>query len=244
MTVDSKLDQIAHEYHQRQLPDMHIERICQEYEIKWIMGEIRKVGTTVLDLGYGDGLLFPVLASEVDLTVVEGSKSLAEAAREYAVANGLNAQIEHCLFESFESEKRFDVILASHVLEHVGDPVALLLKLKSLLKPNGVIVGIVPNAESFHRKLGWIMGLNRTLDELSARDLMVGHQRVYSLMSLISDLSKAGFKITNHRGFFIKVLANSQMLHLEESVISGMVQLSDSMPTEICANIGFIGKPY
>ena len=74
--------------------------------------------------------------------------------------------------------------------------------------------------------------------------MMVGHQRVYSLMSLISDLSAAGFRLTNHRGFFVKVLANSQMIHLEEAVVLGMLQLSDGMPTEMCANIGFIGKPY
>lgn len=239
-----RLDQIAKNYHQSQMPDMHIERICQEYEIEWILGELRKVGRTVLDLGYGDGLFFPKLATESDLTVIEGSKSLVEKARAFAATNGLSAQVEHCLFENFETEKRFDVILASHVLEHVDNPVKLMLKLKMLLKPGGIIIGIVPNAESFHRKLGLVMGINRKLDELSPRDMMVGHQRVYSLMSLISDLSAAGFRLTNHRGFFVKVLANSQMIHLEEAVVLGMLQLSDGMPTEMCANIGFIGKPY
>ena len=240
----NKLDRIAKNYHQSQMPDMHIERICQEYEIEWILGELRKVGRTVLDLGYGDGLFFPKLATESDLTVIEGSKSLVEKARAFAATNGLSAQVEHCLFENFETEKRFDVILASHVLEHVDNPVKLMLKLKMLLKPGGIIIGIVPNAESFHRKLGLVMGINRKLDELSPRDMMVGHQRVYSLMSLISDLSAAGFRLTNHRGFFVKVLANSQMIHLEEAVVLGMLQLSDGMPTEMCANIGFIGKPY
>ncbi len=242
--MDSELDKIAKNYHQSLMPDMHIERICQEYEIQWLLDEIRKVGPAVLDLGYGDGLFFPQLATESDLTVIEGSKVLVEAARTIAAADGLNAQIEHCLFENFETDKRFDVILASHVLEHVNDPVKLMLKLKMLLNPGGIILGIVPNAESFHRKLGLVMGINRKLDELSPRDKIVGHQRVYSLMTLISDLSTAGFRLTKHRGFFVKVLANSQMLHLEESVVLGMLQLSDGLPTEMCANIGFVGKPF
>jgi len=52
----------------------------------------------------------------------------------------------------------FDVILASHVLEHVADPVAVVFRLHTLLKPGGRLLVLVPNAWSdvglcnpFHR---------------------------------------------------------------------------------------------
>ena len=49
--------------------------------------------------------------------------------------------------------------------------------------------------------------------------------------------------IESHRGFFLKVLANSQMIHLEVGVLEGLLRLSDGLPTEDCANIGFVLVP-
>jgi len=37
-------------------------------------------------------------------------------------------------------------------------------------------------------------------------------------------------------------LANHQMLHLEERVLLGLLKMSDEMPTELCANLGFIAE--
>jgi hypothetical protein len=86
------------------------------------------------------------------------------------------------------------------------------------------------------------MGLSKKLDDLSERDHLVGHQRVYDLAMLGNDLESAGFVMTNHRGFFAKLLANHQMLHLDERVLLGLLKMSDDMPTELCANLGFVAK--
>lgn len=47
------------------------------------------------------------------------------------------------------SEDQFDVITLWHVLEHVPNLETYILKLKSLLKPNGVLVVAVPNFKSY-----------------------------------------------------------------------------------------------
>ena len=240
--MNENLDDIAINYHLQNLPDMHIERICQEYEITWLLENISNSGRKVLDLGYGDGVNFEPLARSCELTLVEGSEELAKKARLRSAELGLNVDVHCSMFEDFKADENFDVILASHILEHVDKPVELLTHLGRLLRPGGLLIGLVPNAESLHRRLGVAMGLSKQLDDLSERDYLVGHQRVYDLLMLTSDLLQGGFAITNHRGFFAKLLANHQMLHLDTAVLLGLLKMSDDLPTELCANLGFVAK--
>ena len=241
--MSDRIDHIATTYHGNVLPDMHIEEACQLYELDWILSFFPTKQTRVLDLGFGDGVNYEAIAQNCNVTMIEGSKTLCDRAIKISEEKNLGVQVVHSMFEDFESSEKYDVILASHVLEHVDDPVGLLAGMRNFLTASGKIVGIVPNAESFHRRLGVAMGLQSALDDLSARDLMVGHQRVYSLASLNEDVQIAGMTIESHRGFFLKVLANSQMIHLEVGVLEGLLRLSDGLPTEDCANIGFVLVP-
>jgi 2-polyprenyl-3-methyl-5-hydroxy-6-metoxy-1,4-benzoquinol methylase len=233
------LDEVATSYHMSTLDDMYIEEECQLYEIGWILKNISK-GSDVLDLGFGDGINFGFLCEHANITLVEGSALLVEKANSLIEKRQCIARVKHSLFEKFESEGLFDVIVMSHVLEHVDDPHALLCHLYKLLRPAGVIVGVVPNADSFHRRLGVELDLQRTRGTLSKRDLLVGHQRVYTLSSLTEQLNSASYKILETRGFFLKPFANSQMLWASREVIRGLLRLSDDLQTECCANIGFI----
>lgn len=241
--MNEKLDQIARDYHNAALSDMHIEEACQKYELDWILEHLKDTNARVLDLGFGDGINFEALVGKCNLTLVEGSRELCDKARQISNSLSLDVEIIHSLFDNYHSEEQFDVILASHVLEHVDDPVLLLLHLRKFLKNNGFVLGIVPNSESFHRKLGVVMGLHEKLTDLSERDHLVGHQRVYSLATLRSDIETSGMKLIKHRGFFLKVLANSQMINLDGTVLTGLLRISDDLQTELCANIGFVAAP-
>ncbi len=56
--------------------------------------------------------------------------------------------------ETIESGE-YDVVLLSHVIEHVHDPVAMLMTCRRLLKLNGLLVVLTPNAASYgHSKFG------------------------------------------------------------------------------------------
>lgn len=238
------LDKIAATYHSAGLPDMHIEEACQRYELEWLIDAIPTKVDRILDLGYGDGINFERLIVEKSLVMVDGSRQLCEQAqaRGEKTQQAKPFQVVCSMFEEFDSDEKFGAIVASHVLEHVDNPVELLKRLKKNLARDGLIIGIVPNSESLHRRLGVLMGLQRRLDDLSPRDHIVGHQRVYSLESLTSDLANAGFEVLSHRGFFVKTLSNAQLTQLSASVLTGLLQLSDTLPTELCANIGFVGQ--
>lgn len=51
--------------------------------------------------------------------------------------------------EDFDTDIKFDVIVFSHVLEHLKSPYNCLKKAKSLLNPKGRIIIIVPNVYTF-----------------------------------------------------------------------------------------------
>jgi SAM-dependent methyltransferase len=236
-TSMEKLDRIAADYHTNEsIPDIHIENLCQEYFIEWLLQQIA-AGSRMLELGYGDGIVTAALAkSGCELTVLEGSATLVDRARRaHPTVNCV-----HSLFEDFRSDRAYDVILASHVLEHVDDPQAILRLISSWLSETGKIIIVVPNRNSLHRQLAVVMGLQPELDTLSKRDLMVGHQRVYSLQILENDIRSAGLMPVDSAGFFLKVLPNSMMLEYSRELLWGLNAISPSLPKDLLANIATI----
>ena len=236
------LDDIANEYHLKPQPDMFIENLCQEYELEWIK-EIIPEGSKVLELGYGDGITFRSLVEYCELSVVDGSKLIIEEARRVAGKLGVTAQIHESFFEDFNPKEKYDFVFASHVLEHVEDPLQNLIKMKTWLKENGKAIIIVPNAQSLHRRLAVLMNLQPTLDTLSERDHKVGHLRVFDKQTLEGLLKNNGWNIEILRGFFLKPLANSQMLNFDSKLINALCNISDELSAEMCANLALVVQP-
>ena len=237
-----ELEKIAKNYHlSGNMPDMFIEAICQEFEINWLSQYICD-SDKVLDLGFGDGLFLKAFQDHPDFTILEGSKSLAIHGESVARELSSHAKIVHTYFEEYVTLDKYDVIIASHVLEHVKNPKKVLNLCKKWLSDDGEIIVIVPNRESLHRRLGVVMGLQQELDDLSPRDKAVGHLRVYSLESLIKEIEETGFRVLEKRGFFTKALSNAQMINLDPEVFRGLCKLSSNLPAEMGANIGLVCK--
>ena len=237
-TTQQELDRIAIDYHSADtMQDKHIEDICQEYTYSWVLKHIGSA-RSILEMGYGEGNFTAVLSKlRRRLTVLEGSPVLVEKAR---LIYGEKVRFECCLFEDYVPEERFDRIVATHVLEHVDDPVRLLRGMKRWLKPKGRIIVIVPNSESIHRRLAVMMKLQPKLDTLGVRDKLVGHQRVYSMAALRRDIRAGGFKPLAQQGFFLKVLPNSMMLGFSAELIQALNSISPELPNELLGNIGIV----
>ncbi len=233
------LEKIAVGYHTNEsIPDIHIENLCQAHFIGWLRKQIPE-RADVLELGYGDGLVTDALAnSNCTLTLIEGAKSLVDIARR----KHPNVDCVETLFEEYCPAKRYDVILASHVLEHVDNPQAILKLMATWLTDVGKIIVVVPNQNSIHRQLAVLMGLQPSLDTLSKRDLLVGHQRVYSLQLLEQHIREAGLHPNNSTGFFLKVLPNSMMLDYSHELLLGLNAISEALPSDMLANIAVIAS--
>lgn len=239
----SHLDRIANSYHRKPLPDLWIESACQQFELNWLLSHLRN-DPVVIDLGFGDGInARPIATHSRSYTLLEGSSVLTKRAEK--MLKGLsNVAIHETLFESWSPKENMlsDTIFANHVLEHVQDPRRILRRLKSWLRPGGSIVGIVPNALSIHRLVGVEMGVVQTAYQLSERDHLVGHQRVYDLDTLTHDLQISGYKVEELKGFFLKPTDNRQLLDLKPETVQALISLGDLVGPKHSANIGFVAR--
>lgn len=234
-----KLESIAD--HHISPPPHHIVDIkVQYYDMKKLLPYVKI--DPVLELGYGDGMWTSEIINKFGHTnIIDASLKLLTRAKEI-FGNKVTTYCSY--FEDFfppESVK-FGTIIASHILEHVADPVFVLKRIKEWLKPEGIIIAIVPNARSYHRQLSVLMNIQKTIYDFSPADKEVGHLRVYDLDSFKRDTIEAGLKIIHERGLFLKVLPNSMMTGFSDDLIEALVDISDNLPANEMANIALILK--
>jgi 2-polyprenyl-3-methyl-5-hydroxy-6-metoxy-1,4-benzoquinol methylase len=99
--------------------------------------------TRILDVGCGSGLFLDALRrAGLRGTGIDSNLESVEACR----AKGLDVQ--HIEVEALDAPgaPRFDAVTLFHVIEHLVDPVAALVKLRRLLQPGGVIAVSVPHS--------------------------------------------------------------------------------------------------
>ncbi len=232
-----ELERIASHYHlSAEQPDLFIENACQEHCCDWIEQSIA-AQSLVLELGFGDGIVTARISKQArQYDIVEGSAQIAAIARQAYP----EAQVFHELFEHFMPPLQYDYIVAGHVLEHVDSPVELLRRMRGWLKPEGRIIVVVPNAESIHRQLAVLLGIQPELDSLSPRDELVGHQRVYDAERIRAYFAEAGYRVEEERGFFLKALPNGMMLEYSAELIDALNRISAELPPRMLANLGFV----
>lgn len=186
----------------------------------------------VLELGPAEGVMTDLLIEDFnDYTVVDGAKKFVKAITDkYPQIKGYTS-----LFEDFQPNRKYTNIIMGHVLEHVENPVEILIKASSWLEDGGLLMCAVPNSMSIHRQAAVLMGLLKKCDELNEHDIFHGHRRVYDRKGLEADFKKAGLKILTHGGYWLKPVSNGQ---IEESwsntMIDAFMELGEKYP-EIAA---------
>jgi len=197
-------------------------------------------GGRALELGCSDGFMTEMIAGHVDhLDVVDGSELfLAEAGKR----DLSNVSFIHSLFEEFEADTKYDYVIASYILEHVFDPVAVMKMARSVLKPDGLLLLLVPNARALSRQLAVHMGLLNGLKELTPNDHNHGHRRVYDRVDFDRDIAAAGFENVSQGGVMLKILADFQMDKLiddgtlQEAQLDGLYKLGLEYP-DLCGSL-------
>lgn len=100
---------------------------------------------TALEIGPGRGHLAEFWIKQnpnTSFTFIESDRSMWAKLR----------SISENVFSSFRSvESKFDIIIASHVLEHVNDPSNFLSNINNMLKPGGYLFLEVPCLDYLHK---------------------------------------------------------------------------------------------
>lgn len=181
-------------------------------------------GKSCLELGPASGYMTKHLVNCFEnVTSIEGSKTLFDS-----IPNFNNLTKIHSLFEDFETSDKFDTIILNHVLEHIENPIELLIKIRDWLSINGVLIVGVPNAKSFHRLAAVKMGLLNSEYDLNERDISLGHYRVYDFNLLKDHALNAGYQIEYSGGVFLKFLSNNQIENsLSDEIINAYFSLGN-----------------
>ena len=139
-------------------------------------------GKRVLDLGCRSGALTKhfldgnsVVGLDVDAAALEKARALG--------IEPVQADVEEPL--PFE-DASFDAVVAGELFEHLRFPEALIAEIERVLRPEGVVVGSVPNAFRVQSRLRFLRGRSpeddpthlRMFSPAAVRDLLRGFEDV------------------------------------------------------------------
>ena len=115
-------------------------------------------GKRLLDIGSGTGE-YLLVGREVgmDVTGMDVDDSLVDALRakhSFRVVKGL-------LYEDTFPAASFDVVVLSHVIEHLQEPERMLRLIRGVLRPEGLLVMATPNADSLLESIHELYGRAR-----------------------------------------------------------------------------------
>src|SRR5215471_6584993 len=151
----------------------------------------------VLEFGCATGYMSKVLRERLGCTVtgIEVDERAAEQARGRA-DRVIVGDAEHLdLTEALGSE-HFDVVLFADVLEHLRDPSAMLLRVRSFLGENGLVVASIPNIAHGSVRVALLGGDFRYTRKGLLDD---SHLRFFTRESVIALFEDAGYVISEWR---------------------------------------------
>jgi ubiquinone/menaquinone biosynthesis C-methylase UbiE len=106
------------------------------------LATILKPGMKVLDVGCGTGAISKDIAAIVGangkVTGIDNTESFILSGKE-SYKDIKNLELIHVDLFDFNPEEKFDLIISARVLQWLSNPKEALLKMKSILKPNGQI---------------------------------------------------------------------------------------------------------
>jgi 2-polyprenyl-3-methyl-5-hydroxy-6-metoxy-1,4-benzoquinol methylase len=150
----------------------------------WARQEFGDEVLDICEIGCGSGRILEAFRSAGHRVVgVEPSREACEVAR----AKGLEVHQGHAEAPPASlGERRFDVVVMHHVLEHCQDPAAALRMTRALLKPEGSLVLETPNNEAMG--LRWAESAWPWLD-------IPRHLQFFTAKSLRRICEDAGFEV-------------------------------------------------
>lgn len=174
------LDAVARTYTQKKGDvDTKISEYCYWVFRPYIRGAILEIGPAM-------GVMTAHLLKDFSrVSVVEPATRYARHLKQKFLA----LIVHHTPIESFSPSCTYNTIIMAHVLEHLTRHRKVLSAVRKILSSSGRLLVSTPNANSLHRQAGVIMGILTKKTVLSNTDRAIGHFRVYTLKTLLSDIA-------------------------------------------------------
>lgn len=136
----------------------------------------------------------------------------------------------------------FDIVIASHIIEHVRNPDFLVLEAKRVLKKGGILIIGTPNLSAWFNRIFLLFGIQPFFTEVSTFDKTLGlkftriftpsrnplgHLRLFTYGALYDLLEFHDFSVTKSVG--LEFLPFPAPLLLLDTLISRIVTLSSTL---------------
>jgi 2-polyprenyl-3-methyl-5-hydroxy-6-metoxy-1,4-benzoquinol methylase len=223
-----RLEKIAIQYD----PEADWEEIKILLKTAELIGRHARDKSLALELGVSTGFMTEQLYKVFERMVcVDGSKRYIDMTKQRLKADSLKKiDFDVALFEEYEPEQRFPNIIMSHIIEHVEHPIGIMTKYKKFLTNDGVMHIAVPNANSLNRRIGFMLGMMEKIDQLSEKDHLIGHRRLYTYEMLLDHIEAAGLEVVVCEGIFLKPLSKGQMAHWKIELIDAFFEIGKELP--------------
>lgn len=204
--------QRAAKLHQNVPADWYVrsirENVFQRYWHTRRFEEIRKLvpptAGRILDIGSADGTFTKVILDASGAGKIVGidalPKSVSWAKRRFARSKKMSFRTADAHKLPF-ADKSFAAVFCLETLEHVEDPEKVISEMYRVLKEDGYAVILVPSENFLFHFVVWpLWGLWR------GRVWKGTHIQEIPVKELLRQISKAGFKVTEHSSFLFDML--------------------------------------
>ena len=191
----------------------HYTKTGPRFRLRRVVREaIRLMPARVLDLGCGDGVVLEHLRRARPGAAATGLDWAGVALRR-ARQRGLDA-VQADATQLPLKPGRFDLVIATEVLEHVADPGAVLCEARRMLRPGGCLLLTVPAADWHKALVGlYAPGRVRFLDPSHRREWAIRQFGAFSPVGeLYTLIGSAGFTVERRRGVCYGVWRLERML--------------------------------
>ncbi len=189
-----KLDKRIFSYNNQTYSDPWHPNCLSQKRVEKVL-ELVGSGNRVLDIGCFDGTITKSIQRLGNQVVgIDISKRALQLARK----KGLET-----VSLNFETDKlppglgKFDIVVASEILEHIFDTSNFLKKIHRVLRPAGQLVLTTPNLAGLGSRISLILGHSPWMVEDTLGEGTSGHIRYFTPGSLDSLLQATGFKTIN-----------------------------------------------
>jgi len=231
-------------------------RMQYEYKRLEAIRRLLKEGDKVLDVGCGLGIYTsnPLSYLPVSITAIDVDPKTVD----YANDRNQNSNLEFvvALGETFETDDKYDLIICSHILEHIEEPIKLLKNMGKLIKEGGLLYVAIPNGfgwfemQNFLPRMLWRLSWGRKLiekmiggnykDSLNREDW---HINFFTVKRIKRILENSGWQVVGQiNDEFLGGIVFDRILSLIPPLERWNVKVADRLPTQLVNDWMFVCK--